>query len=121
MAASGCLSLFLLLGFTTRSHLKRFGRHDYRMLVPRARKGLRAYLVMTLVRGRYDDLEASVTVDPWLMAPLRAGEKIGSLTVSLDGAVLHEGPLVVVEDVPEAGFFLRIWHSLYLFFAKLFS
>ena len=83
--------------------------------------GLPEDLVMTLVRGRYDDLEASVTVDPWLMAPLRAGEKIGSLTVSLDGAVLHEGPLVVVEDVPEAGFFLRIWHSLYLFFAKLFS
>jgi len=73
------------------------------------------------VRGRYDDLEASVTVQPWLTAPLSAGEEIGSLTVSLDGEVLHEGPLVVVEDVPEAGFFLRVWHSLYLFFAKLFS
>ena len=83
--------------------------------------GLPEDLVMTLVRGRYDDLEASVTVQPWLTAPLSAGEEIGSLTVSLDGEVLHEGPLVVVEDVPEAGFFLRVWHSLYLFFAKLFS
>lgn len=83
--------------------------------------GLPEDLVMTLVRGRYDDLEASVTVQPWLVAPLSAGDEIGSLTVSLDGDVLHEGPLVIVEDVPEAGFFLRVWHSLYLFFAKLFS
>lgn len=83
--------------------------------------GLPEDLVMTLVRGRYDDLEASVTVQPWLVAPLSAGDEIGSLTVSLDGDVLHKGPLVIVEDVPEAGFFLRVWHSLYLFFAKLFS
>ena len=83
--------------------------------------GLPEDLVMTLVRGRYDDLEASVTVQPWLVAPLSSGDEIGSLTVSLDGDVLHEGPLVIVEDVPEAGFFLRVWHSLYLFFAKLFS
>ena len=83
--------------------------------------GLPEDLVMTLVRGRYDDLEASVTVQPWLVAPLSSGDEIGSLTVSLDGDVLHEGPLVIVEDVPEAGFFLSVWHSLYLFFAKLFS
>jgi D-alanyl-D-alanine carboxypeptidase len=35
--------------------------------------------------------------------------------------MLHERPLVVVEAVEEAGFFLRVWHYPVLFFAKLFS
>jgi D-alanyl-D-alanine carboxypeptidase (penicillin-binding protein 5/6) len=83
--------------------------------------GLPEDLVLTLVRGRYDDVEATVTVEPWLTAPLAAGQEVGSLKVMLDDEVLHEGPLVVVEPVAEAGFLLRVWHSLYLFFAKLFS
>lgn len=83
--------------------------------------GLPDDLVLTLVRGRYEDLEATVTVEPWLTAPLAEGEQVGTLKVSLDDEVLHEGPLVVVEPVTEAGFLQRVWHSLYLFFAKLFS
>ena len=83
--------------------------------------GLPEDLVLTLVRGRYEDVEATVTVEPWLTAPLAEGQEVGSLKVMLDDEVLHEGPLVVVEPVAEAGFLLRVWHSLYLFFAKLFS
>ena len=83
--------------------------------------GLPEDLVLTLVRGRYDDLEATMTVEPWLTAPLAAGEEVGTLTLRLDEEVLHEGPLVVVEPVAEGGFLLRVWHALYLFFARLFS
>ncbi|MEE4301215.1 MAG: D-alanyl-D-alanine carboxypeptidase family protein [Pseudomonadales bacterium] len=83
--------------------------------------GLPEDLVLTMVRGRYDDLEATVTVEPWLTAPLAKGQQVGSLRVTLDDEVLHEGPLVVIEAVDEGGLMLRIWHALYLFFAKLFA
>ena len=83
--------------------------------------GLPEDLEMTLVRGRYDDLEATATVRPWLTAPLAVGEEVGTLEVRLDGELLHEGPLVIVEAVEEAGFLRRVWHGLYLFFAQIFG
>ncbi|HSG89482.1 MAG TPA: D-alanyl-D-alanine carboxypeptidase family protein [Pseudomonadales bacterium] len=83
--------------------------------------GLPEDLTLTLPRGRYPDLEAEITLQPWMTAPIVRGDELGSIEVRLDGKVLHSGSLVALEDVEEAGFLKRLWHTLQLFFTKLLS
>ena len=60
------------------------------------------------------DLPASVD------APVRANQVVGSLTVRRGDQALVQVPLVALEDVPEAGFFGRLWDSIVRFFVNLF-
>ena len=46
------------------------------------------------------------------MAPIEAGQQIGTVKVMLDGAVVAQAPLVAKDAVEQAGFFKRLWHSL---------
>lgn len=94
-------------------------RRVWKATVDEVAVGLADDLVLTLPRGRYAELEASVTLTPWLTAPIARGDALGTVTVKLDDEVLHEGPLVALEEVEEAGFFMRLWHSLQMFFSKM--
>jgi len=52
--------------------------------------------------------------DP-LVAPLAAGQRVGSVKVTtVGGAAVAEVPLVVMEAVPEAGIIGRTWDTLRL-------
>ncbi len=70
--------------------------------------GLEDELVLTIPRGRYEDLDASIAVNTKLIAPLGRGQTEGSLTVSLDGEELAERPLITLDAVAEGGFWERI-------------
>lgn len=83
--------------------------------------GLEEDVVLTLPRGRYDALEASITMEPWLIAPIAAGDRVGTLRVVLDDEEVYSGAVVALATVQAAGFFKRMWHSLQLFFMRLFS
>jgi D-alanyl-D-alanine carboxypeptidase (penicillin-binding protein 5/6) len=50
------------------------------------------------------------------VAPLAAGEKAGIMKLTRDGAPMAELPVVVLEDVPVAGFLSRGWDTLKLLF-----
>ena len=54
-----------------------------------------------------------------LEAPLVAGERIGTVRVSLDGDILAETALIARNSVAEAGFFSRMGDGLYLLFRDL--
>lgn len=43
-----------------------------------------------------------------LMAPVKAGDKVGSLIVTLSNGATKEIPLAATEDIPESSFFSRI-------------
>ncbi len=73
--------------------------------------GERWYL--TLPRGRYADLKATMEVTHPLLAPFQAGDQAGRIVVALDGEELGRQPLVALADVPEAGFFGRTYDRLY--------
>ena len=81
--------------------------------------GLEQDLVLTIPRGRYDELEARVELEPWPKAPIAAGAALGRLTVSLDGEVLEEAPLVALQAVEPAGLLGRLWDAIRLFFVRL--
>ena len=74
--------------------------------------GVAQPLVVTVPRGRYEELKAAMDVPSQLVAPFAAGQQLGTVKLSLDGKVVAQAPLVAVEAVEEAGFFKRLWHAL---------
>lgn len=76
---------------------------------------------LTLPRGRADDLNAKMSVDEIIKAPLEPGQELGRLTISLDGEELADVPVVALQGVEQAGFFARLVDSIKLFFRNLFS
>jgi D-alanyl-D-alanine carboxypeptidase (penicillin-binding protein 5/6) len=78
--------------------------------------GLASGLSLTVKRGSYDKLKASINLPATLIAPFKKGEKIGTLTISLDGKTLLTKPVVALADAPEGGFFSRLWDTILLWF-----
>ena len=83
--------------------------------------GLAEGLVLTLPKGQADKLEASVTLNSVIKAPIAAGDVVGQVEVRMGEDVVHTGPLVALAEVEAAGFFGRLWDSIRLFFFGLFN
>ena len=83
--------------------------------------GLAEGLVLTLPKGQTGKLEAAVTLNPVIKAPITAGDVLGQVEVKLDEDVVHTAPLVALADVEQAGLFGRLWDSIRLFFYGLFN
>jgi D-alanyl-D-alanine carboxypeptidase (penicillin-binding protein 5/6) len=73
--------------------------------------GVATPLLVSLPRGKYDQLKPSMDVPELLEAPIAKGQAIGTVRVTMDGKVVAERPLVALEAVEEAGFFKRLWHE----------
>lgn len=73
--------------------------------------GVAQPMLVSLPRGRYNDLKPTIDVPSTLVAPFTAGQQVGTLKVTLDGKVVAQSPLVAITAVEEAGFFKRMWHS----------
>jgi D-alanyl-D-alanine carboxypeptidase (penicillin-binding protein 5/6) len=91
------------------------GQQDY---VP---VGLLDKVVLTLPRGKHDELETEVSLNDEIIAPLAVGDPVGTVTVTLGGETQLQAPAVALEAVEEAGFFARLWDSVLMFVAKLFG
>ncbi len=78
--------------------------------------GIEDPLYVTVPRGQYDQLEASMTLEQALMAPARAGEAYGTLSIEIDGQVLAERPLVALEDIEEGSAWSRLVDNVILLF-----
>ncbi|EKF75791.1 D-alanyl-D-alanine-carboxypeptidase [Alcanivorax hongdengensis A-11-3] len=84
------------------------------------RLGLTDDLVLTIPRDSHNDLQAQISVQPQLKAPIVQGQSYGKLTVKMGDKTLVEKPLVALENVEEAGFFSKLWDHIMLFFKSLF-
>ena len=81
--------------------------------------GVDAPLLVSMQRGQYARLQPSMDVPRTLVAPIAQGQAVGKVRVMLDGDVLAEAPLVALEEVPEAGFFKRLWHELLMWWQSI--
>ncbi|MFC0142182.1 serine hydrolase [Erwinia mallotivora] len=64
---------------------------------------------VTLPRGQMKNLRASFTLSqPELLAPLKKNQVVGTIDFQLDGKIIEQRPLVVMEEVKEAGWFSRV-------------
>lgn len=83
--------------------------------------GLAADLALVVPRGKADQIIAEAVLDERIVAPVRAGQKLGSIEVRLEGELLHTADLVALGEVEQGGIFKRIWDSLRLFIFNLFN
>jgi D-alanyl-D-alanine carboxypeptidase (penicillin-binding protein 5/6) len=73
---------------------------------------------VTIPRGKYGELQATLEIPERLIAPFKQGQQVGSLKVTFDGKPLVTEPLVVLKDAPQGGFFKRLWDAILLLFHR---
>ena len=83
-----------------------------------AKLGVSNPLWVTVPRGRAGDVKPIAKRPDPLLAPLGAGEKVGTLTLMLDNKLLRSEPLEVLEAVERAGFVGRTVDTVKLWFRK---
>ncbi|WP_041382496.1 D-alanyl-D-alanine carboxypeptidase family protein [Spiribacter curvatus] len=71
-------------------------------------------IYITLPTDTYDQLDARITLNDPLQAPVAEGDSVGRLSVSLNGEVVRERSIIALEGVPEAGFVGRTIDSVRL-------
>ena len=75
---------------------------------------------VTLPKGFSERLKATMESMQPLMAPIRVGDRVGTLRLTFDGKLFAEQNVVALENVGIANLFIRSWHSLRLL-ARSFS
>jgi D-alanyl-D-alanine carboxypeptidase (penicillin-binding protein 5/6) len=76
--------------------------------------GVAQPMLVTVARGKYSQLKPSMDVPKTLVAPIKKGQKIGTVKVMLDGKLVSERPLVAINAVEEGGFFKRLWDEFWM-------
>jgi D-alanyl-D-alanine carboxypeptidase (penicillin-binding protein 5/6) len=75
-------------------------------------------LYVTIPKGTYAQLSASLQTPAGLVAPIAADAAAGNVVVSYDGKTLLQAPLYTLHAVPEGNIFKRLLDSVRLWFTK---
>ncbi|WP_413556066.1 MULTISPECIES: serine hydrolase [unclassified Brenneria] len=87
-----------------------------------ARLGVAQDAALTIPKGQMKNLKASFTLlQPQLSAPLAKNQVVGAIDFQLDGKSIGQHQLVALDEIPEAGFFSRLWDSVMLKFQQWFG
>ncbi|PWG65241.1 D-alanyl-D-alanine carboxypeptidase family protein [Spiribacter halobius] len=78
--------------------------------------GLTEDLYVTIPARQYDNLDASLSLDSRIDAPVDEGTVLGSVSVRLGESTLAETRLVALEAVPEGGLWSRLVDEVLLWF-----
>jgi len=70
--------------------------------------GLAEDLAISIPRGTYDNLDATMDIDKDIQAPVEKGQQVGLVNVSLEGTLLTSVPLVALEAVNEGNLFQQV-------------
>jgi D-alanyl-D-alanine carboxypeptidase (penicillin-binding protein 5/6) len=108
-------------GFQFFDSVKLHGANDavrslevWKGAAPSVKAGFRSDLVVTVPKGESDKLKAELLSQQPLVAPVAAGQNVGTLRVTHDGKLIGEYPVVALEAVPAAGLLGRAWDTLRL-------
>jgi D-alanyl-D-alanine carboxypeptidase (penicillin-binding protein 5/6) len=69
---------------------------------------------ITVAKGATSRIQAQIQLQPKLVAPIAAGQVIGTVHLSLDGQNLGDLPLKALASIPQAGLFGRMVDSVKL-------
>ncbi|MGB5717128.1 MAG: D-alanyl-D-alanine carboxypeptidase family protein [Gammaproteobacteria bacterium] len=78
--------------------------------------GIENALYVTIPRGQYDSLDASMNINQRIMAPVSAGQSLGTVQVTLGEQVVASQPLVSLQAIGEGSFWQRITDEGLLYF-----
>jgi len=76
--------------------------------------GVAADLSVSVPKGMADKVKADLVSQQPLLAPVSAGQRVGTLRVMLESKLIGEYPVVALENVAVAGFFGRAWDTVRL-------
>lgn len=80
--------------------------------------GLEENLYVTIPRRRYNDLKAEINVNKKIIAPVKAGEKLGSVRVTLKDEEIANRDLVALQAVEQGGILRRLYDSVLMMMEK---
>lgn len=66
-------------------------------------------VLVTVPRGEYENLTATLSFPEAIVAPVSAGDTLGRVTVTHDDEELADVPVVALENIERAGFFGRMF------------
>jgi len=108
-------------GFQFYDDVKLFGAGDavgtlevWKGAARTLKAGVKSDLYVTVPKGEGGKLKADLVSQQPLIAPVAAGERVGTLRVSLEEKPFLEYPLVALEAVGPAGLMGRAWDTLRL-------
>ncbi len=78
--------------------------------------GVAENVLVTVKRGEYDKLKATMDIPATLIAPFKKGQQVGTLRIALDSKPVQSVPLIALDEAPQGGFFSRLWDSILLWF-----
>lgn len=78
--------------------------------------GLSRPLHVTIPRGQYEQLDASMTIENRIIAPVSHGQVLGTVSVRLGDSDVSETPLVALQDVGEGSIWQRVIDEALLYF-----
>ncbi|WP_373314824.1 D-alanyl-D-alanine carboxypeptidase family protein [Deefgea salmonis] len=76
---------------------------------------------ITVPKGDAAKLKIDLVSQQPLMAPIKEGQVVGMMKISLDGKVLSERQVVAITSVEEANIFGRAWDTIRLWWKGLFN
>ncbi|MDZ4150659.1 hypothetical protein [Methylicorpusculum sp.] len=80
--------------------------------------GLADDLYVTIPRRQYKDLKAVMNFDQKIFAPVKAGDALGSVNVSLAGEVIADQKLIALSTIEKGNLFRRIYDAAILLVKK---
>lgn len=76
--------------------------------------GLAKDMYITIPRGHYESLNASMDLNTSIEAPVRLGDSFGKVKVVLDDKDIRQAPLIALKSVPEGGLWRQAMDSVLL-------
>lgn len=71
---------------------------------------------ISIPRGRYRDLDASMEIDPEISAPIERGARLGVVNISLDGETIVSEDLIATQTVSEGSLLVKAMDTVKLMF-----
>jgi D-alanyl-D-alanine carboxypeptidase (penicillin-binding protein 5/6) len=78
--------------------------------------GIADDLYVTVPRGEFKKLDAGIVVKEQILAPVRAGQQLGVVSITLQGEPIAERPLLALGEVAKGGLWRRLSDYVKLWF-----
>ena len=78
--------------------------------------GVENEVYITIPRGRYRDLQASMEIDSEINAPVARGQEMGVVNVKLDDELIVSERIVAIHAVNDGGLVVKAIDSIKLMF-----
>ncbi|MBS1138820.1 MAG: penicillin-binding protein 6, Serine peptidase family [Proteobacteria bacterium] len=78
--------------------------------------GFASDLSVVVPKGYADKVKSDFVAEPRLIAPIEAGQKVGTLKVTIDGKPYNEYPVVALENIALGNIFVRLLDTIRLWF-----